>query len=66
MRKCIHGNMNKGQFSKGWSMSYVHLPESIRPKAAGFTPNGRDGLDVGQFGHNYLSSCLPRNMKFTP
>ena len=35
MRKGIHGNMYKGQFSKGWDMSYVHLPESIRPKVSG-------------------------------
>ena len=35
MRKGTHGNMHKGQFSKGQDMSYVHLPENIRPKASG-------------------------------
>ena len=35
MRKGIHSNMHKGKFSKGRDMSYIHLPESIRPKALG-------------------------------
>ena len=35
MRKGILSNMHKGEFSKGQDMSYVHLPESIRPKGSG-------------------------------
>ena len=35
MGKGIHGNMHKRHFPKGWGMSYVHLPDSIRHKASG-------------------------------
>ena len=61
MRKGIHITCTKDSFPKAgiWVTSICQRASGLRLR--GFTPNGRDGLDVGQFGYN-LTICLAASL----
>ena len=57
MRKGIHITCTKDSFPKARVKVASICQRALGLRFQGFTPNGGDGLDVGQFGHN-LTICL--------